>query len=77
MPWRSATDIALAPLPPSATLDLCPPDVYVIGPLRWTDMFAKVAECSHGSQMARGDLGTTKHTKSTKGSEKEAFESIF
>ena len=40
-------------------------------------MFAMVAECSHGSQMARGDLSTTKHTKSKKGSEKEAFEAIF
>ena len=28
MPWPSATDIGLDSLPPSATLDLYPPDAY-------------------------------------------------
>jgi hypothetical protein len=31
MPWPSATDIGLDSLPPSATLDLYPPDAYKIG----------------------------------------------
>jgi hypothetical protein len=30
MPWSSATDIGLAPLPPSAPLDLYPPDAYAV-----------------------------------------------
>jgi hypothetical protein len=29
MPWPSATDIGLDSLPPSATLDLYPPDAYL------------------------------------------------
>jgi hypothetical protein len=36
-----------------------------------------VAEYSHGGQAGRRDRCTTKHTKSTKVSDKEAFEAIF
>ena len=49
----------------------------MIRPLWCTDLFATVAECSHGRQAGRGDRWTTKHTKSTKVSEKEAFEAML
>ena len=49
----------------------------VIRPLRWTDWFATVAECSHGRQAGRRVQCTTKHTKHTKVSEKEAFDAML
>ncbi len=49
----------------------------MIRPLWCTDLFATVAECAHGRQAGRGDRWTTKHTKSTKLSEKEAFDAIL
>ena len=49
----------------------------VIRPHRRTDSFATVVESSDGRQAGRSDRWTTKHTKSTKVSEKEACDAIL